>query len=85
MEFDSRLITELLDVLIQLLFCFPLGAYVFKKSLRFIQEHSPVNSILLTLISFFCATVATVLAFLFLSILTISIRGRWCEGCMEYH
>ena len=32
-----------------------------------------------------CSVLAAIVAFFIAATLIVAVRGRWCEGCQEYH
>jgi len=80
-----RQMMEIIDLVILSIPCLIAGIFIFKGIYRTVEnpaKRSKGVSICITA----AATVVLVLILYFVVLLwAVSIRGRWCEGCMEYH
>jgi len=76
---------ERIDMLILLIPCLIAGIFIF-KGIYGIVENPVKRSRWITICITAAVTVVLVLIiYCIVLICATSIRGRWCEGCMEYH
>ncbi len=80
-----RQMMENIDVLILLLPCLFVAFFIFRAIYKKIKHPEKRKRWVSVCIALAITVVLTLILYFIVLIWAVSIRGRWCEGCMEYH